>query len=101
MVLSVDYRLAPETVFPGPHNACYAALEWLYSNAPALEIDPVRLAVLGDSAGANLAAGIALRARDEGNISRCQHSDAWIRISCKQVDRLLNVNRGVMVGLFP
>ncbi len=68
MVLSVDYRRAPETAFPGPHNDCYAALEWLHANASDLGVDPARLAVLGDSAGGNLSAGVALRARDEGKI---------------------------------
>ena len=66
VVLSVDYRLAPEIVFPGAHDDCYAALLWLHNNATLLNIDPSRIAVLGDSAGGNLAAGIALRARDEG-----------------------------------
>ena len=68
MVLSVDYRRAPETAFPGPHNDCYAALEWLHANASDLGVDRARLAVSGDSAGGNLSAGVALRARDEGRI---------------------------------
>ena len=68
IVLSVDYRRAPETVFPGPHNDCYAALTWLHGEADKLGIDQARIGVLGDSAGGNLAAGLALRARDEGHI---------------------------------
>ncbi len=64
-VLSVDYRLAPETPFPGAHNDCYAALTWLFANAGHLDIDPARIAILGDSAGGNIAAGVALRNRDE------------------------------------
>jgi acetyl esterase len=65
-VLSVDYRLAPEHPYPKPFDDAYAALEWAARNAEALGCDPARLAVGGDSAGANLAAGCALKARDVG-----------------------------------
>lgn len=67
-VASVEYRLAPETPFPGPHNDCYAALTYLHSHADELAIDPDRIAVGGESAGGGLAAGVVLRARDEGVI---------------------------------
>ena len=66
MVVSVDYRLAPEAAFPGPHDDCWAAIEWLSQHGSAWGGDPSRLAVCGDSAGGNLAAGVAIRARDEG-----------------------------------
>ncbi|MBA4026365.1 MAG: esterase [Gordonia sp.] len=65
-VASVEYRLAPETPFPGPLNDCYAALTYVHAHADELGIDPERIAVGGQSAGGGLAAGTVLKARDEG-----------------------------------
>ncbi len=64
VVVSVDYRLAPETVFPGSLEDGYAVLNWMVSQADRLGIDPAHIGLMGDSAGAGLAASLALLARD-------------------------------------
>jgi acetyl esterase/lipase len=66
--VSVEYRLAPETPYPGPLDDCYAGLAWVHEHAEDLGIDPARIGVGGNSAGGGLAAGLALLARDRGDV---------------------------------
>lgn len=65
VIISIDYRLAPETKFPGASDDCYAATQWVSENASSLNADPDKIAVGGDSAGGNLAAVVSLMARDK------------------------------------
>ncbi len=65
-VFHVDYRLAPEARFPGAFDDVVAALKWVAANGASVGIDPTRLAIGGDSAGGNLAAAVAIWARDNG-----------------------------------
>jgi acetyl esterase/lipase len=66
VVVSVDYRLAPETPHPGPVEDCYAALAWLFAHADELGVDKTRVAISGESAGGGMAAGLTLLVRDRG-----------------------------------
>ncbi|GAA4464352.1 hypothetical protein GCM10023189_43490 [Nibrella saemangeumensis] len=64
VVVSVAYRQAPEHKFPVAHNDSYAAYEWVVKNAASIKGDPKRIAVVGESAGGNLAAAVSMMARD-------------------------------------
>lgn len=66
VVVSVDYRMAPEHKFPAPLEDCYAAVRWVADHGEELGADPSRLAVGGDSAGGNLSIGVCLLARERG-----------------------------------
>lgn len=65
-IIAVNYRLAPEFPFPTPINDAYTALKYVSQHADMFGIDPARIAILGDSAGGGLCAGLAIKARDEG-----------------------------------
>jgi acetyl esterase/lipase len=79
--VSVEYRLAPETPYPGPLDDCYAALRWTYDNAADLGIDKDRIGLYGLSAGGGLAAALALLARDRGEVPL-----AFVLLDCPMLD---------------
>lgn len=68
VIVSVEYRLAPETTYQGSIEDNYAGLRWMHSNAAKLGLDPKRIAVMGESAGGGHAALLALTARDRGEV---------------------------------
>jgi len=81
IILSVDYRLAPEHPFPAAVEDCHAALGWLHQEAPRLGVDTARIAVMGESAGGGLSAALALLARDRG-----EYPLAFQLLDCPMLD---------------
>lgn len=79
--VSVEYRLAPDTTYPGPLEDCYRGLQWVYGHAGELGIDPARVGVYGASAGGGLAAALALLARDRG-----EFLPAFQALDCPMLD---------------
>jgi len=69
VVIAVNYQKAPESPFPIPFDDCYATLLWVAQNAERLGVDATQIGVGGDSAGGNLAAGVAIKARDTGDVN--------------------------------
>ncbi|MEZ5408960.1 MAG: alpha/beta hydrolase [Acidimicrobiales bacterium] len=66
--VSVEYRLSPETPYPGPLEDCYAGLKWTFDHAAEIGVDPAKIGITGVSAGGGLCAGLALLARDRGEV---------------------------------
>ncbi len=80
-IVSVNYRLAPDTAFPGAIEDCYAALAWLIVSADELGVDATRIGIMGESAGGGLAAALALLARDRG-----EHAIAFQHLIYPMID---------------
>jgi acetyl esterase/lipase len=93
--VSVDYRLAPETTYPGPLDDCYAALRWTYDHAHKLGIDKERIGIYGLSAGGGLAAALALLARDRGEVPV-----AFVLLDCPMLDDRQNTPSIQAEGLY-
>ena len=97
MGASVQYRLAPETPYPGPLEDCYAGLRWVFVNADNLGADPECIGLYGASAGGGLAAGLALLARDRGEVAPVFQFLNYPMID----DREITVSSGWDVPIWP
>ncbi|MHB8799022.1 MAG: alpha/beta hydrolase [Thermoanaerobaculia bacterium] len=96
LVVSVDYRLAPEWKFPAASEDAIAALRWVAAHAREIDGDPSRIAVAGDSAGGNLAAVAALAARDEGGPALVKQVlvSPWVDLSCAETESFRHFGQG-------
>ncbi len=92
--VSVEYRLAPDTQYPGPLDDCYAGLRWTYDHAQELGIAPDRIGVSGVSAGGGLAAALALLARDRGEVPL-----AFQLLECPMIDDRQTTSSSRLDGL--
>ena len=91
VVISVDYRLAPESKYPAAMDDAYASVCWVAENAVSLGIDSRRIAVGGDSAGGNLAAAVTIRIREEGGPALC-YQTLWYPVT--NIDQLTTKSYG-------
>jgi acetyl esterase/lipase len=92
--VSVEYRLAPETPYPGPLDDCYAGLRWTFEHADELRIAPDRIGISGVSAGGGLAAALALLARDRGEVPL-----AFQLLECPMIDDRQSTSSSRLDGL--
>lgn len=95
--VSVEYRLSPETAYPGPLEDCYAGLKWVYDHADELGVDRGRLGIGGASAGGGLAAGLGLLARDRAEVPLAFQLLIYPMID----DRMTSVSSGWEVPIWP
>jgi triacylglycerol lipase len=93
--ISVEYRLAPDTPYPGPLEDCYAALRWTFEHADDLGVDVDRIGIYGLSAGGGLAAALALLARDRGEVSL-----AFQLLDCPMLDDRQTTKSLAAAGLY-
>ena len=92
--VSVEYRLAPETAYPGPLDDCYAGLRWTHEHAEELGIDADRIGISGVSSGGGLAAALALLARDRGEVPV-----AFQLLECPMIDDRQTTSSSRLDGL--
>ena len=92
--VSVEYRLAPETPYPGPLEDCYRGLKWVYEHSDEIGVDPQRIGIAGVSAGGGLAAALALLTRDRGEIPV-----AFQLLDCPMLDDRQQTPSSQMAGL--